>query len=129
MTLSDAGARTSPTGRARPPTTPRSRSPCRPGRRLLNASIAWPATAAEPPAPEQAGQARPGRPGRQLAAHSLPQGVGGYGSAQVLHPAAGTWTAEIFSDTAKAGGTAGTVRFGASVARTASFGVGVARRR
>ena len=88
---------------------------------VLNSSIAWPSTTAA---------GHPGKrvrlvlvdPSGRLAAHSLPQGSGGYGSAQVLHPATGTWTAEIFSDTAAAGGTAGAVRFGATVARASSFG-------
>jgi hypothetical protein len=92
------------------------------GQALLNSSIAWPATAAAASHPDKRVRLVLVDPSGRLAAHSLPQGVGGYGSAQVLHPAAGTWTAEIFSDTSKAGGTVGKVRFGASVARTAGFG-------
>ena len=92
------------------------------GQAVLNSSIAWPR-----PRPSVSHLNKRVRlvlvdPSGRLAAHSLPQGVGGYGSAQVLHPAAGAWTAEIFSDAAKAGGTAGAVRFGASVERTSSFG-------
>jgi Subtilase family len=98
------------------------------GAALLNASIAWPT-----PAPPSGNTVSTGNanarvrvilvdPLGRLAAHSLPQGVGGYGSAQVLHPAAGNWTAVIFSDTAKAGGTAGAVQFGASVSSARSFG-------
>jgi hypothetical protein len=92
------------------------------GAAMLNTSIAWPATASE------AGNANaPVRlvlvdPKGRLAAQSLPQGVSGYGSAQVLHPAAGTWTAVISSDTPQAGGTAGKVQFSASLARAAGFG-------
>jgi Subtilase family len=92
------------------------------GQAVLNSSIAWYATAAEAPDLNKRVRLVLVDPSGRLAAHSLPQGVGGYGSAQVLHPAAGTWTAEIFSDTAKAGGTTGTVRFGASVEAASSFG-------
>jgi Subtilase family len=92
------------------------------GQAVLNSSIAWYATAAEASLENKRVRVILVDPSGRLAAHSLPQGVGGYGSAQVLKPAAGTWTAEIFSDTAKAGGTTGTVRFGASVEATARFG-------
>ena len=92
------------------------------GRAALNSSIAWYATASEASDLDKRVRLVLVDPSGRLAAHSLPQGVGGYGSVQVLHPAAGTWTAEIFSDTAKAGGTTGKVRFGASVERTTSFG-------
>ena len=92
------------------------------GAALLNASIAWPATASQ--AGNQNARVRVilVDPAGKLAADSDPQGVSGYGSAQVLHPAAGTWTAVISSNTATAGGTAGTVQFGASVSNTRSFG-------
>ena len=96
------------------------------GQAVLNSSIAWPATAAEASDHNKRVRLVLVAPSGRLAAHSLPQGVGGYGSAQVLHPAAGTWTAEIFSDTAKAGGTTGTVRFGASVERRLVLRLGVA---
>ena len=92
------------------------------GQAVLNSSIAWSASAAEASDLNKRVRLVLVDPAGRLAAHSLPQGVGGYGRAQVLHPAAGTWTAEIFSDTAKAGGTTGTVRFGASVERTSPFG-------
>ncbi|MGD0698809.1 MAG: S8 family serine peptidase [Trebonia sp.] len=92
------------------------------GQAVLNSSIAWYATAAEASDLNKRVRLVLVDPSGRLAAHSLPQGVGGYGSAQVLHPAAGTWTAEIFSNTAGAGGTTGTVRFGASVEATSSFG-------
>jgi hypothetical protein len=92
------------------------------GQAVLNSSIAWYATAAEAADLSKRVRLILVDPSGRLAAHSLPQGVGGYGSAQVLHPAAGSWTAEIFSNTAKAGGTTGTVRFGASVEATSSFG-------
>jgi Subtilase family len=92
------------------------------GQAVLNSSIAWYATAAEAADLNRRVRLVLVDPSGSLAAHSAPQGVSGYGSAQVLHPAAGTWTAEIFSNTAKAGGTTGTVRFGASVMRLARFG-------
>ena len=92
------------------------------GQALLNSSIAWPSTAATASHQNRRVRLVLVDPSGQLAAYSQPQGADGYGSAQVLHPAAGTWTAEIFSDTAATGGTAAAVRFGASVARTSSFG-------
>ena len=92
------------------------------GQALLNGSIAWPSTTATASHPNKRVRLDLVDPSGRLAGYSQPQGSDGYGSAQVLHPAAGTWTAEIFSDTAAAGGTAGPVRFGASVARTSSFG-------
>jgi Subtilase family len=92
------------------------------GQALLNGSIAWPSTAATASHQNKRVRLVLVDPSGQLAAYSQPQGADGYGSAQVLHPAAGTWTAEIFSDTSAAGGTAGAVRFGASVARTSAFG-------
>ena len=92
------------------------------GQALLNASVAWPASVSGTGNLNARVRVILVDPAGRLAAHSLPQGVGGYGSAQVLHPAAGSWTAVIFSDTAKAGGTAGTVRFGASVSSAQPFG-------
>jgi hypothetical protein len=92
------------------------------GQALLNASIAWPANESEASNLNKRVRLILVDPAGRLAAHSLPQGVGGYGSAQVLHPAAGTWTAVIFSDVHKAGGTTGKVQFGASVSRRSSFG-------
>jgi len=92
------------------------------GQASLDTSIAWPASAAAASNLNARVRLVLVDPLGRLAGHSLPQGVGGYGSAQVLHPAAGTWTAVIFSDTAAQHGTAGTVRFGASVSRYAGFG-------
>jgi Subtilase family len=92
------------------------------GAALLNTSIAYPATAAESGSVNARVRVILVNPAGKLAGDSLPQGVGGYGTAQVLHPVAGSWTAVIFSDTAKTGGTAGKVQFGASVAGWARFG-------
>ncbi len=92
------------------------------GQALLNGSIAWPSTAASASHPNKRVRLVLVDPSGRLAAHSLPQGADGYGTAQVLRPAAGAWTAEIFSDESTAGGTAAAVRFGASVARASSFG-------
>jgi hypothetical protein len=92
------------------------------GKALLNASIAWPVGVA------QAANLRARvhlilvDPAGRLAAHSMPPGNAGYGSVQVLRPAAGRWTAVIFSDTAAAGGTEAPVQFAASVWHTTRFG-------
>jgi hypothetical protein len=61
-------------------------------------------------------------PKGRLAAYSVPQGDGGYGDVQVASPAAGTWTAYIYSRVTNAGGTSGPVTFGASVADWAPLG-------
>ena len=53
---------------------------------------------------------------------SRPQGLGNYGDLQIAHPAAGTWTAYVYSRDSAAGGYVGPVVFGVSVARYTSFG-------
>jgi len=53
---------------------------------------------------------------------SRPQGLGNYGNLQIAHPAAGTWTAYVYSRDAAHGGYIGPVLFGVSAARYTSFG-------
>jgi Subtilase family len=63
-------------------------------------------------------------PGRKFAANDLPQGISNFGQADVINPAAGNWTAIIFS--IKGGkqlmGTTGKVLFAAHTQRATSFG-------
>ena len=53
---------------------------------------------------------------------SRPQGLGNFGDLQIAHPAAGTWTAYVYSRDSAAGGYVGPVLFGVNVARYTSFG-------
>jgi hypothetical protein len=53
---------------------------------------------------------------------SRPQGLGNFGDLQIAHPAAGTWTAYVYSRDSDAGGYVGPVVFGVSAARYTSFG-------
>ena len=92
------------------------------GTSLLDASIAWPASVSQAQNPNAPVRVILVDPAGRLAAHSLPQGDAGYGSAQVLRPAAGNWTAIISSDTAVTGGTAGRVTFAATAWHTTRFG-------
>jgi hypothetical protein len=92
------------------------------GQARLDASIAWTATMAELNNPNTAVRMILITPSGQLAASSPSPGSAGYGSAEVLHPAPGTWTAVILSDEGAAGGTTGKIQFGASVSAYASFG-------
>jgi hypothetical protein len=93
-----------------------------PGQARLNASVTWPVTAAGQ------GQAAGGpglilvTPSGQLADASLPRGNAGMASAQVLHPAPGTWQAVIIGGAGAAGGPGSTVTFGASVSAYVPFG-------
>jgi hypothetical protein len=53
---------------------------------------------------------------------SRPQGLGNYGNLQIANPAAGTWTAYVYSRDSAHGGYIGPVVFGVSTARYTSFG-------
>jgi hypothetical protein len=53
---------------------------------------------------------------------SRPQGNGNFGNLQIAHPAAGTWTAYVYSRDAAHGGYVGPVVFGVGGARYAAFG-------
>jgi hypothetical protein len=61
-------------------------------------------------------------PQGRLAGYSVPQGDGNYGDIQVTEPAAGTWTAYIYSRDSADGGTTGPVVFQASSATYTTFG-------
>lgn len=61
-------------------------------------------------------------PSGKYTAYSLPQGIGNYGHVDVRYPAAGNWTAFVFTLNSKVGGSPATVRFQASTERYHGFG-------
>ena len=99
-----------------------------PGQDQLTASLAWPGNPSYclTQACETGENSRVRMilvdPEGRLAAHSLPQGPGNYGSAQVRYPASGTWTGVIFGDTGTNGGTDGTVPWRVATQQFVSFG-------
>src|SRR5262249_27543591 len=84
----------------------------------LNGSIAYQGASSDLPARVRLALVDPSG---HLADYSVPQGIGNYGNAQVANPAAGTWTAYIWSRNSADGGTTGPVLFGASVASYQGF--------
>jgi hypothetical protein len=99
-----------------------------PGQDQLTASLAWPGNPSYclTEACEVGNNSRVRMilvdPEGRLAAHSLPQGPGNYGSLQVRYPSAGTWTAVIFGDTEANGGTVGAVPWRVATQQFVPFG-------
>jgi hypothetical protein len=92
----------------------------RPGQDELSASIAYPAPTLNFNAAVRFDLITPSG---KLAIQSEPQGTSNIDAGQVLHPAAGRWTAVIFDMTSgKEHGTAGKVLFTASTQKLVSFG-------
>ncbi len=89
------------------------------GSNRLVGSIAWPGTSTDENSRVRLILIDP--EGR-LAAHSLPQGTGNYGTVEVTSPTAGTWTGVIFGDNAANGGTNGVVPWQVGVQNYVPFG-------
>ena len=123
VTLSDSRSAhfTSWTGTAANYATVRFTVPA--GQALLNSSIAWPSTAASRQPPEQAGQARPGRPvraaGGALAAAGRPTATA---APRCCTRRPGRGRRRSSATRPRRAARPAAVRFGASVARTSSFG-------
>ncbi len=99
-----------------------------PGQDRLTAAIAWPGNPTYCLTQEcSAGQNSEVRlilvdPLGRLAADSIPQGPGNYGSAEVRSPAAGVWTGIVEGAQASAGGTNGAVSWQAATQKFTTFG-------
>jgi subtilase family protein len=99
-----------------------------PGQDRLDASIAYPASAAGAAACASSAKCNARvrfilvDPRGRLAASSLPQGVGNFGNADVRYPVAGAWTGVIFSDAASIGGTSGIIPWRVATERFEPFG-------
>ena len=91
----------------------------RPGEARLVASIAYPASTVDFNAVVGFDLISPSG---KLAFYSEPEGANDFGTADVLHPQAGRWTAIIFSATGKKHGTTGTIRFQAATQKLVAFG-------
>ena len=92
----------------------------RPGQDRLNASIAYPAPSLNFNAAVRFDLINPKG---KLAIQSEPQGTSNFTPADVLHPAAGRWTAVIFDMTGgKEHGTQGKIHFTANTQKLVSFG-------
>jgi hypothetical protein len=101
----------------------------RPGANRLAGQLAWPGDPSfclDPSSVCNTGQNSRVRlilidPRGRLAAHSLPQGPGNFGSVDVRSPTPGQWTGVIFGDVKSSGGTNGTVPWRMATERFVPF--------